>query len=104
MRHMTYTRFVSAAALALSVAIPLGADRQDPASLQGVDAPPDAVWLDSLDLGKAPIRRPRAKRGETAAAPLVFRLGGATYAHALPLQSDGDVAIDLGGAATKFVA
>src|SRR3954467_6380532 len=104
MRHMTYTRFVSAAALALSVAIPLGADRQDPASLQAADAPPNAVWIDSLDLSKAPIRRPRAQRGQAAAPPLVFRLAGATYAHGLPLQSDGDITIDLGGAATRFVA
>jgi hypothetical protein len=34
----------------------------------------------------------------------VFRLDGVSCAHALPLLSDGDPAIDLGGAATRFVA
>jgi hypothetical protein len=42
--------------------------------------------------------RPRALRGDTAAQPLVFRLDGVRYAHALPLLSDGDPAIDPGGA------
>jgi hypothetical protein len=104
MRDMRQTRrllLVFAAAFAL--ATPL-AGRQEAAVLQGADPPQNAVWVDSLDLSNAPIRRPRAQRGQTAAAPLVFRLGGATYAHALPLLSDGDLAIDLGGAALKFVA
>jgi hypothetical protein len=45
-----------------------------------------------------------AQRGYTAAQPLVFRLDGVSYAHASPLLSDGDPAIDLGAAATRFVA
>jgi alpha-galactosidase len=78
---------------------------QDAVALQGADAPPNGVWVDSLDLGKAPIRRGRGQRGQTTPPPpLVFRLGGATYAHGLPLQADGDVTIDLGGVATRFVA
>src|SRR5439155_9403422 len=36
--------------------------------------------------------------------PLVFKLGGVTYPHAVPLVSDGDLAIDLSGAATRFMA
>jgi hypothetical protein len=30
-----------------------------------------------------------AQREQTAAVPRVFRLGGVSYAHALPLVSDG---------------
>ena len=78
---------------------------QDATALQSADPPANGIWVDSLDLSKAPIRRGRGQRGQTTPpAPLVFKLSGATYAHALPLTSDGDVAIDLAGHATKFVA
>ena len=78
---------------------------QDAPALQSADPPANGIWVDSLDLSKAPIRRGRGQRGQTTPpAPLVFKLSGATYAHALPLTSDGDVAIDLAGHATKFVA
>src|SRR3954471_6845155 len=98
-------RLSLAAAAAVLVASPIAAFRQDAAALQASDPPPNGVWLDSLDLSSAPIRRGRGQRGSTAPPPpLVFRLGGVTYPHALPLQSDGDLTIDLGGAATKFVA
>jgi alpha-galactosidase len=74
-------------------------------ALQGNDPPSNGVWLDSLDLTKAPLRRPRGGRGQAAPAPpLTFVLGGVTYAHAVPLQSDGDLEIDLGGAAARFMA
>src|SRR5262245_2301665 len=103
MRAMIHRRrFFVAAALAVALATPLSG-RQDAAALQSADPPANGIWLDSLDLSNAPIRRGRGQRGQTP-PPLVFRLGGAIYAHALPLQSDGDLAIDLGGAATKFVA
>jgi alpha-galactosidase len=79
--------------------------KQDASSLQKADAPPNGVWLDGLDLSRAPIRRGRGQRGSTTPPPPpVFRLGGATYAHGLALASDGDVTIDLGGAATRFAA
>jgi len=98
-------RFATAAALTLAVSLPLAGARQDAAALQGTDPPANGIWVDSLDLCKTPIRRPRGQRGQTTPPPpLTFRLGGATYAHALPLQSDGDLTIDLGGTATKFVA
>src|SRR6266498_2580393 len=78
---------------------------QDPAALQKADAPPNGVWLDSLDLKGVALRpQPRPQRGQTAAPPMIFRLGGAIYAHAVPLRADADLTIDLGGAATRFVA
>src|SRR5438105_15585917 len=97
-------QMISAAATAALLSMShIGA--QDAATLQKADAPPNGVWLDSLDLSKAPIRRGRGQRGSTAPPPpLVFKLGGVTYPHALPIVSDGDLTVDLGGAATKFMA
>ncbi|MEI6246764.1 MAG: NPCBM/NEW2 domain-containing protein, partial [Acidobacteriota bacterium] len=83
---------------------------QDASVFQRADPPTGAIFVDSLDLSKASIRRPRAPRpvaGQpTPVAPtsLVFALGGATYAHAVPLTSDSDLTIDLKGAATKFAS
>ena len=77
---------------------------QDAATLQRSDPPPNGVWIDSLDLSKAPLRRPRAGRGQPTPPPLTFALGGISYPHAVPLQSDGDLTIQLGGAAIKFMA
>jgi alpha-galactosidase len=95
---------ICAAAL-VAVAATYRITAQDAAALQGADAPPNSVWVDSLDLSKAPIRRGRGQRGQTTPPPpLVFRLGGATYAHAVALTSDGDLTIDLGGGATRFVS
>lgn len=79
---------------------------QDASVFQRADPPTGAIFIDSLDLSKASIRRPRAPRpvaGQPTPAPtpLVFALGGATYAHAVPLTSDSDLTIDLKGAATK---
>lgn len=78
---------------------------QDAAVLKKADAPPNGVWVDSLDLSKEAIRRPRLPRGQTGTPPpLKFSLGGAPYAHALPLASDGDIELALDGAAMRFEA
>jgi alpha-galactosidase len=78
---------------------------QDVTALQRNDAPPNGLWLDSLDLSKEAIRRPRLPRGQTGTPPpLTFALGGAPYAHALPIVSDGDIALALGGQAVRFAA
>ena len=92
-------------ALTFGLAAPLSGSRQNALSLQGSDPPPGGVWVDSLDLSSAPIRRGRGQRGSTTPPPpLVYKLSGVTYVHGLPLQSDADLTIQLGGAATKFVA
>ena len=87
---------------------------QTAAELQGADPPAHALWVDSLDLSKASIRRPRAPRGRGAGRPprhrrlrqrrLFLATGGVTYAHGLPLNVNADVAIDLKGGATRFVS
>src|SRR4051794_26856799 len=92
-------------ALLVAAVMPYSFAAQDNAVLQRSDAPEHGVWIDSLDMSKAAIRRPRGQRGSTTPpSPLTFTLGGVAYPHALPLASDGDVAIDLGGRATKLMA
>src|SRR3954447_219142 len=92
-------------ALMLSAIFPHSSVEQDSAMLQRTDAPPHGVWVDSLDLSKVPIRRPRRQRASTPPPPpLTFALGGVTYPHALPLAADGDIAIDLGGHAARFTS
>jgi alpha-galactosidase len=120
-----------ALAIAFGAPLTIGAVRaQEAAALQKADPPPNGVWVDSLDLSKAPIRRPARGQGAgqrpggagaatgaaaatTPAAPpappppppaLPLVLGGVTYAHGLPLNVNSDLAIDLKGAATKFLA
>ena len=92
----------AASVLAIGIAaVPL-AGRQDPAALQSADPPANGVWLDSLDTSSVALRpRPRGQRGQPA-PPVVYTLAGATYVHALPLRTDADVAIDLGGGAARF--
>lgn len=103
MRHLVTA---GAMALVLVVAqVPAPHAMQDASALQRSDAPERGVWVDTLDLSKAPIRRPRGQRGSTTPpAPLKFSLGGVAYPHAVPLMSDGDLTIDLDGAAARFTS
>ena len=86
-----------------------GIGAQSAPELQQADAPAHGVWVDSLDLSKAQIRRPQAGRGNRATgaaptppAPLKFVIGGVTYPHAVPLTADNELVVDLKGQATKF--
>jgi alpha-galactosidase len=95
--------------------------QQDLDVLRAQDAPPNAIWIDSLDLSKMVQRRqtPRAGRslasarggGARAAAgqppsppgsPIT--LGGVTYAHGIGTLSINELIIDLKGQATRFLA
>ncbi|MGA2261313.1 MAG: hypothetical protein ABSH28_07750, partial [Acidobacteriota bacterium] len=95
---------------ALLVAGAIRVVAQDAANLRKADPPANGVWVDSLDLSKASVRRPRAGRGQPApnAQPgqtppaLTFSLGGVVYPHAVPLMSDADLALDLKGKAVLF--
>jgi len=95
--------------VALSILAVLATTRspiaQDAAVLQRADPPENGIWVDSLDLSKSALRRPRTPQGQTTPSPpLTYALGGVTYPHAVPLLSDGDLAIEVGGAAMKFMA
>lgn len=98
--------FILSVELVLTATLGLkSAGVQDAAVLQKADPPANAVWVDSLDLARASIRRPRAARGQaTPPPPLTFSLGGAVYPHAVPLQANADLAIDLKGQAIRFMA
>lgn len=106
--HALGLRQVGAIVLAIGVGFAV-ARAQDDWTPSGTTAPPSGVWVDSLDLTNAQIRRPRAggpgRAGATPApspTPLVFALGGVTYPHAVPLLSDRDLVIDLKKQAVRF--
>ncbi|HWT46000.1 MAG TPA: NPCBM/NEW2 domain-containing protein, partial [Vicinamibacterales bacterium] len=100
--------FIACAAcvsIVLAAVMATGISAQDAATLQRSDAPSNGFWIDSLDLSKEAIRRPRLPRGQTGTPPpLKFSLGGAAYAHALPLVADGNIELALGGQAVRFDA
>lgn len=95
-------------------------DRQDLDMLRGQDAPPNAIWIDSLDLSKMVQRRqtPRAGRslastrggarpaaGQPPSPPgSPITLGGVTYAHGVGTLSINELIVDLKGQATRFFA
>jgi alpha-galactosidase len=101
--HLPVSRVVVAV---LAAAVFTSAPKaQDASALQGAEAPPNGVWLDKLDLSKVQLRpQGRPQRGQTTAPPMIFRLGGVTYAHAVALRADADMTVDLGGGATRFMS
>src|SRR5262245_13961867 len=116
--------FVSIGILALigattAAAVSAARDQQDLEMLRAAEAPPNAIWIDSLDLSKMVQRRqtPRAGRslaggrgggrgageaGGPQGAPI--QLGGVTYAHGIGTLSINELIIDLKGQATRFLA
>src|SRR5438105_1379829 len=107
--NRTRTRLAGAAIAIATLVAGISARRlgaQDANALQGTEPPPNGTWIDKLDLSKVQLRpQPRPQRGQTTPpAPMVFRLGGVTYPHAVPLRADADMTIDLGGAATRFMS
>ena len=81
-------------------------------ALKSADPPANGVFVDSLDLNAAPaaIRRPGRGGGRSGApAPTpppapVYALGGVTYPHAIPMNADRDLSIDLKGKAVRFAS
>jgi alpha-galactosidase len=81
--------------------------------MRAVDAPPNAVWLDSLDLTKMVQRRqtPRAGRtlagggrGAGAAQGQPITLAGVVYPHGIGTLSINELIVDLKGQATRFIS
>ena len=99
---------------ATTAAMSAAREQQELDMLRGTDAPPNAIWIDSLDLSKMVQRRqtPRAGRslaggrgagaGGPQGAPIT--LGGVTYAHGIGTLSINELIIDLKGQATRFLA
>jgi alpha-galactosidase len=97
-------------------AIGAAREQQELELLRGTEAPPNAIWIDSLDLSKMVQRRqtPRAGRslagggrgrGDAGGQPgSPITLGGVTYAHGIGTLSINELIIDLKGQATRFLA
>src|SRR6185503_19217987 len=85
-----------------------GSTQLPDSALQQADAPPEGVWIESLDLTGVPIRplgRGRGAGGQPPATPVpapTYMLGGLTYPHTVALVSDRDMLIDLKGRAVRF--
>jgi len=81
-------------------------------ALKAADPPANGVFIDSLDLSAiAPTVLRRAGRGGRSGTPAptpppapVYALGGVTYAHAIPMNADRDLSIDLKGSAVRFAS
>ena len=103
---MPRSRLLIASSLAFALAAPLAGRNQDAAALQGSDPPANGIWLDSLDLEPGASCGPgAADSAAQPAPPLIFKLGGVTYPHAVPLRTDADITIDLNAARrTRFVS
>jgi len=90
------------------------AGAQTASELRGATPPANGVWVDSLDLTKvANTRQPRPgiaavfvrpARGAPPPAPIPITLGGEQYAHGLGVTSSGELWVDLGGKAKRFVS
>ena len=111
MRRMTFVVAAIAAAAAGTGA------RQTPEAdrLRAAEAPTHGIWVDSLDMSRISatvIRSPRGRgagratgrEGAAPDAPPVYALGGVTYSHTVPMQSDRDLSIDLKGQAERFAS
>jgi alpha-galactosidase len=109
---MTRTRIlwiVLLSTLAIGTQLVAGPPQLPDSVLQQADAPPDGVWIESLDLTGVAIRPlgrgGRGAGGQPPATPVPapsYMLGGAAYPHTVALVSDRDMLIDLKGRAVRF--
>jgi alpha-galactosidase len=119
MRTVTRLGLVAAALAAAAIAPHA---RQQPdlhAAMAAEAAPPNAIWLDSLDLSKMVQRRQTPRAGATlarargrgagrgqgrGAAPSPITLGGVVYPHGIGTLSINELIVDLEAQATRFVS
>ena len=88
-------------AIALAAQAPAFAQTAD--TLRAAEPPPNAMWLDSLDLSTVMQDYGEPHAGQSVEdQPL--RLNGVAYVHGIGTHANSQWAIDLKGAATKFVA
>lgn len=74
---------------------------QDTAALRSQEAPPDSVWLDSLDLSKMVQRRDVPRAGRSLQNHPIT-LAGIVYPHGIGTLSISEFVIDLKGQAVRF--
>jgi alpha-galactosidase len=106
-------RIVTTVAACLgSVALVTAWQSPEADALKAADPPANGVFIDSLDLSAvAPTVLRRAGRGGRSGTPAatpppapVYALGGVTYPHAIPMNADRDLSIDLKGSAVRFAS
>ena len=92
-----------AAAFFLAPLAQRAAVAQDPQALQMDTPPPNAIWLDSLDLSQMTqdYGTPHARRSVDD-HPL--KLKGVTYPQGVGTHASSQFSVDLKGAATRFVS
>jgi alpha-galactosidase len=90
-------------ALILLLAVTPTAWAQSPDALRAEQPPPNAIWVESLDLSRMSQRRglPRAGR---SIRDLPIVLAGITYPRGIGTRSISEFVIDLGGEATRFAS
>lgn len=114
MRTILGALALTAVIAATASAVDAERQAQELEMLRGATAPPNAIWIDSLDLSKMVQRRqtPRAGRslagGRGAGQPgppgSPITLGGVTYEHGIGTLSINELIIDLKGQATRLLA
>lgn len=93
------TRHLLLPCLALAVAVLVAAGRRAHAQ----ELPPNAIWLDTLDLSKMTIgwREPQAGRSVEGNSP---KLKGQVFAHGVGTHARSEFMVDLKRVATRFAA
>src|ERR1051326_7461182 len=100
-RHLLLT---VVAALALTVLIKSWPSHaQEAGLLRASNAPPNVVWLDSLDLTKMVQRRQTPRAGRSLRNNPIT-LNGVVYPHGIGTLSISEFVIDLKGQATRFMS
>ena len=113
MKLLSRSQVVAVVAMVVAASVlagsPLVGSTQLPDSaLQQAEAPPNGVWVSTLDLAGVPLRAAGRGRGAGGAAPgtppppPTYALGGVAYPRTVPLVSDRDMLIDLKGRAVRF--
>lgn len=96
-----FRAFVATAAPLGMAAAAMAAAPIDIQSLQGVAPPPNAIWLDSLDVRKVEQEKGVARGGQSFdGGPL--RICGNTFQHGIGTNAYSRCCVDLKGAATGF--
>ena len=103
-RNLLMTAVALLAALALAEPPASWSSRaQETEAFRASDPPPNAIWVDSLDLSKMSQGRPVARaRQSVRNKPLTLK--GAVYPHGVGVSSVSELMIDLKGEAARFMS
>jgi len=104
-RHLLLTAIAILMTLALTLPAKFSPSHaQDTDLFRASDPPPNAMWVDSLDLTKLSPGWPVALAGKSTLRnnpPLT--LGGIVYPHGIGTNSNSELLFDLKGQATRFI-